>query len=308
MPEPEEERTRLEALAQLPSIGTRPSGALRAVASPVGRESPGYIVSLKMVGAVPRELWVDGKRIPLPSCKSTIPELSGEPVAAATGGSSTTLLFYVPRASTAVSTGDAAAGVDRLDADHAPPGDAVFDAVVAQFGRCLLSEVERAQQQAGGVFVEYVALALIAYVVRTYGGTKVEPRPARGGLAPWQERRTKQILGENLDGKVTLACLARECGLSVSHFARAFKQTTGHPPHRWLLARRVEEAKELLLSSALPLAEVAIACGFADQSHFTRVFSQLAGAGPGAWRRARTANPIASDPSCAAHGMHPERD
>jgi len=116
--------------------------------------------------------------------------------------------------------------------------------------------------------------------------TGVNPRLVRGGLAPWQMRRTEQILRESLDGELTLAHLAGECRLSVAHFARAFKQTTGKTPHRWLLARRVEHAQRLLLTSALPLARVAAACGFADQSHFTHAFSQIVGIGPGAWRRA----------------------
>jgi AraC family transcriptional regulator len=98
-------------------------------------------------------------------------------------------------------------------------------------------------------------------------------------------RHTEQVLRESLDGEITLAHLAGECRLSVAHFARAFKQTTGQTPHRWLLERRVEHAKGLLLTSALPLAKVAAACGFADQAHFTRVFSRIVGTGPGAWRR-----------------------
>ncbi len=78
---------------------------------------------------------------------------------------------------------------------------------------------------------------------------------------------------------------AQQCGLSVSHFARAFKETTGLPPHRWLIRRRVEVAEALLRNSRMSLTEVALTCGFADQSHFTRVFSRVVGISPGAWRR-----------------------
>ena len=107
----------------------------------------------------------------------------------------------------------------------------------------------------------------------------------RGGLAPWQARRARELLDANLDGKLLLSQLAEKCGLSTRHFARAFRQSMGVPPHRWLLSRRVERAKDLLRDPMLSLAEVALACGFADQSHFTRMFTTLAGLSPGLWRR-----------------------
>ena len=80
--------------------------------------------------------------------------------------------------------------------------------------------------------------------------------------------------------------LERSRGLSPSHFARAFRGSTGMPPHRWLLNRRIEKAKDALHNTQASLAAVATACGFADQSHFTRVFTRFVGISPGAWRRA----------------------
>jgi AraC family transcriptional regulator len=112
------------------------------------------------------------------------------------------------------------------------------------------------------------------------------PRPVRGGLAPWQVRRAREILCANLDGRVPLKEVARECRLSVSHFSRAFRCSMGVAPHSWLLARRVEVAKEKLRDGRLSLFDVALVCGFADQSHLTRVFTRIVGVSPGAWRRA----------------------
>jgi AraC-like DNA-binding protein len=79
--------------------------------------------------------------------------------------------------------------------------------------------------------------------------------------------------------------IAAEFDLSVSHFSRAFHVSTGLPPHQWLLRQRVKTAKQLLTVRNLPLSDIAISAGFANQSHFTRVFSSMVGSSPGAWRR-----------------------
>jgi AraC-like DNA-binding protein len=112
---------------------------------------------------------------------------------------------------------------------------------------------------------------------------------ARGGLAPWQLRRAEALMSENLSVQVSLGKVAEECGLSVRHLARAFRQSTGVPPHRWLLDRRVERAKELLPNSKLSLSDIALACGFGDQSHFTRTFTAAVRLSPGVWRRLQSA-------------------
>jgi AraC-like DNA-binding protein len=87
---------------------------------------------------------------------------------------------------------------------------------------------------------------------------------------------------------IPLSRLAEEYGLSVRHFARAFRHSTEHSAHRWLLKNRVEHARELLNNRALSISDVAVAlsCGFADQSHFTRVFAAMVGVSLGGWRRA----------------------
>jgi AraC-like DNA-binding protein len=93
------------------------------------------------------------------------------------------------------------------------------------------------------------------------------------------------MLAANLAGNVSLEVVAEVCGLSVSHFSRAFRKTTGLAPHAWLQQARVEHAMALLRQRIHSLSEIALACGFVDQSHFTRVFVQRVGLTPGSWRR-----------------------
>jgi AraC family transcriptional regulator len=106
-----------------------------------------------------------------------------------------------------------------------------------------------------------------------------------GGLAPWRQRRAEAMLRAGLASGVRLDDVARKCHMSVSQFGRTFKKTTGLTPHRWLVQLRVERARDLLLRSRLPLAEIALDCGFSEQSHFTRTFTRLVGISPGEWRR-----------------------
>ncbi|MEI9936604.1 MAG: AraC family transcriptional regulator [Pseudomonadota bacterium] len=139
------------------------------------------------------------------------------------------------------------------------------------------------------LFLDAIALALHAHVMFTYGGVLGERSSVRAGLAPWQLRRAHEFIEANLARDPSIADLARECRLSASHFARAFRQATGMPPHRWLTQRRVERAKELLLLERSPdLTQIALACGFVDQSHLTRVFARYEKYSPGKWRRLRS--------------------
>jgi AraC family transcriptional regulator len=111
-------------------------------------------------------------------------------------------------------------------------------------------------------------------------------RPAGHRMLSWtREVNAKRILCSRLDRPVSNSEVAQACNLSRSHFTRAFKHATGLTPHLWRQAERVQHAQGLLLNSALSLADIAAACGFADQSHFTRVFAKSTGVPPGRWRR-----------------------
>jgi AraC-like DNA-binding protein len=110
------------------------------------------------------------------------------------------------------------------------------------------------------------------------------PPEARGGLPPGALRRVKEYIESNLDTNIDVASLANIAGLSMFHFARAFKQSEGITPHGYLLRRRVERAQDLLTSTDLSHSEIARASGFSDQSHLARHFRQNLGLSPSMFR------------------------
>jgi AraC-like DNA-binding protein/PAS domain-containing protein len=112
----------------------------------------------------------------------------------------------------------------------------------------------------------------------------VSPSQARGGLPPRTLRRVHEYIEAHLEESVDLETLAAAAGLSVFHFARAFKQSEGVTPHSYLLQRRIERAQELLTGTNLSLAEIALGTGFSDQSHFARHFRERVGVAPSAFR------------------------
>jgi AraC family transcriptional regulator len=167
---------------------------------------------------------------------------------------------------------------------HCPISLARADIVLKNFAQALLAALAK-PDEANRLFTDHATRAVTAHLAKTYGAIQFRPKYGRGGLAPWQERRAKEMLRANLSGDLGLPELASACRLSSGHFSRAFKQTVGCPPHQWLQHQRVERAKELILNTNEPLCAIALDTGFSDQSHFTRVFSQYVKASPATWRR-----------------------
>lgn len=139
------------------------------------------------------------------------------------------------------------------------------------------------------------ALRAFTALALRHGDLTVRPRNA--GQEPAAVRRAREYLDAHLDSPVELADLAEAAGLSRFHLLRVFRAAVGTTPHGYLTDRRVAQAKRLL-GGPLPLADVALACGFCDQAHFNRVFKGRVGVSPGQYRRG--SNPIQDAPAAAA--------
>ena len=229
-------------------------------------------------------LWLSGKLVPTgkrPSGGVTILDLEQDPIAFFPNPIDV-VQFYMPRAALEeFAYENRIATANTLSWPHCE-----MDARLKYLGMAVLSAIQRNEPRPK-IFLDYIGQTILAHATCVYGGTPASPSLIRGQLAPWQARRAKEFLSANLYGDVSLATVAAECNLSVSHFAHAFRRTFGRPPHRWLMEHRIDVVKNLLLTSRLTLAAIASKCGFADQSALNRSFKRILGESPGEWRRSR---------------------
>src|SRR5579862_5681961 len=168
------------------------------------------------------------------------------------------------------------------------------DLVLAQMTRSILPFIGR-RDGPSLLALDQFSLILGAHLLQRYGVLQKIGKVSKGGLATWQKRRAAELLRENLDGRIRLMEVARECALSVSHFARSFKETFGISTHQWLIRHRIEHAQDLLRQTTTPIVDIAMQSGFADQAAFTRTFRQVVGVSPGRWRRYRSTRAIGPD-------------
>jgi AraC family transcriptional regulator len=277
-------KVRLSELASFSLGRFQSSQGLPDVARPVLGER-GYIIVLQLKTIPFIEQFLGNKKVssgPYPMGAVSAINLQEEP-AVLLPNPFDALVQYVPQtALDEVAHDHHRSRVEQLVWPHG-----VIDPVVHQLGQILLNSLER-PHHTSKIFLDHVLQALKCHFVCSYGGVAMSAPRFLGGLSPWQMRRATELLESHLDGNIALQKVAEACELSVSHFARAFKQTFRRPPYQWLTERRVDRARDLRTNSRLPLAEIATRCGFTDQSALHRIFKRIHGVTPGSWRRSTT--------------------
>lgn len=133
--------------------------------------------------------------------------------------------------------------------------------------------------------IRYVREALALLRARSQQQFKDGIAVYKGGLAPWQIAKVKDYISQNLASRLSDATLANLLDLSPGHFSRTFKISVGLSPHAYIASQRVGASQQMIVSDDTPLADVALACGFAAQAHFCHVFRRHTGFTPAAWRR-----------------------
>lgn len=140
-----------------------------------------------------------------------------------------------------------------------------------------------------GLYIDSLAQMIAAHLARFHS---VRSRPVRmsapDGIPGWRMRRLIAYIEEHLDGNLSLESMAGQVDVSPLYLARAFKVAMGQSPHQYVLARRLERAKELLRNTDTPIVEVALASGFSSQSHLSNWFVRLVGVSPALYRRRAT--------------------
>jgi AraC family transcriptional regulator len=134
----------------------------------------------------------------------------------------------------------------------------------------------------GALYAETLSASVLVRLQKTHG----KPRRERGMLMPAQLRRVDDLIAQEVvGGGPSLTVLAESTGYSKAQFVRLFRRSTGTSPHRYVLLWRLAQARELILGSTMPLAEVAAATGFASQSHLNGAFTKVYRCTPGDARR-----------------------
>jgi AraC family transcriptional regulator len=160
----------------------------------------------------------------------------------------------------------------------------VQDLVISRIG--LLGRKELSEGGIGGrLYAESLGTALAVHLLRQYSTSPRTPVIHKGGLASRPRQRVIDFINEHLQDELSLVELSRIAKLSPHHFATAFKASTGLSPHRYVIERRINRARDLLRRDDKSISDIAYAVGFSSQSHLTATFRRTMGVTPRRFRQ-----------------------
>jgi AraC family transcriptional regulator len=163
------------------------------------------------------------------------------------------------------------------------PSLPVHDPLLQHLALVLQTAVE-GEGVAGQLYSDSLADALVGHFLKRYAAARPSLREVTGGLLPYKLRRTITYIQAHLAQELSLTTLAAVAQTSPAHFARLFKHATGLAPHQYVITCRMAHAKRLLLATDVPLTDIGLEVGCADQSHFTALFRTHVAQTPKAFR------------------------
>lgn len=159
------------------------------------------------------------------------------------------------------------------------------DRQIEYIARSFLAEMQT-EAIGGKLYGETLATQFAIHLLRNYCIFPLQLKQYHGGLSSRQLKAAISYIDAHLESSIRLKDLARVCRINSEHyFCLLFKQSMGIPPYRYVLQQRIEKAKQLLKQNKLPLKEVALRCGFCDQSAFSRTFKKCVGTTPKKYRQ-----------------------
>lgn len=176
---------------------------------------------------------------------------------------------------------------DRDTFELHPPKLGVVDEEAHTLARWMRQEVENADL-GNAESLDALVTLFATYLLRNHSSLKCrQSRLFNGGLPPGVWRRVNDFIQGHLSEHLSLEELASVAHLSPSHFARAFKQTTGQSPHQYVISSRLAHARSLIVSSNTPLNQIAKSAGFSSNSHMTAMMRRAWRTTPTEFRRQR---------------------
>ncbi len=168
------------------------------------------------------------------------------------------------------------------------PRFAILDPLLEQLAIAITNALRDGAAE-DGLYIDTIAQMMAVHLARSHSSRSRPVRilPVRP-LSGWKMRRVIEYIEDNLEGDLSLQAMAAEVDISPLYLARAFKSAVGQSPHQYVLARRIERAKELLRNTDLPVVDVALSSGFSSQSHLSHWFIRQVGVSPAVYRRQAT--------------------